>query len=178
MNEIWGNFVNRIRAIYFSLKENKRYRYLIAIILFFLLIHVSLCSNHRSENNNENVKIPSHTEIAATIYAEIYLHTEIAATIYAQLTPAESSTPIPTDTLIPTITSFPTDTPTVYPTITPIPTSISAASSNCDPSYPDVCIPSPPPDLDCGDIPYRRFWVLPPDPHGFDRDNDGIGCES
>ena len=121
--------------------------------------------------------MPDHTEIAATIYAEIYLRTEIAATIYAQLTPAESSTPISTDTLIPKITSFPPDTPTVYPTITPIPTSVSAASSNCDPSYPDVCIPSPPPDLDCDEIPYRRFRVLPPDPHGFDGDVDGIGCE-
>lgn len=49
---------------------------------------------------------------------------------------------------------------------------------NCDPSYPTVCIPPYPPDLDCGDIPHRRFKVLPPDPHGFDRDNDGIGCES
>jgi len=47
----------------------------------------------------------------------------------------------------------------------------------CDPSYPDVCIPPPPPDLDCRDIPYRRFRVLPPDPHGFDRDRDGIGCQ-
>ena len=49
--------------------------------------------------------------------------------------------------------------------------------AGCDPSYPDVCIPPPPPDLDCRDIPYRRFRVLPPDPHGFDRDRDGIGCE-
>ncbi|WP_114313566.1 thermonuclease family protein [Thermus caldifontis] len=47
----------------------------------------------------------------------------------------------------------------------------------CDPSYPTVCIPPPPPDLDCTDIPYRRFKVLPPDPHRFDRDGDGIGCE-
>ncbi len=51
-------------------------------------------------------------------------------------------------------------------------------SSNCSPSYPSVCIPPPPPDLDCKDIPYRRFTVLPPDPHGFDGDSDGIGCES
>jgi len=51
-------------------------------------------------------------------------------------------------------------------------------SGNCDPSYPDVWIPSPPPDLDCGEIPFRRFRVLPPDPHRFDRDKDGIGCES
>lgn len=49
---------------------------------------------------------------------------------------------------------------------------------SCDPSYPTVCIPPPPPDLDCGDIPYRRFTVLAPDPHRFDGDHDGIGCES
>jgi hypothetical protein len=49
---------------------------------------------------------------------------------------------------------------------------------NCDPSYPTVCIPPPPPDLDCGDIPYRNFTVLPPDPHGFDGDHDGVGCET
>ncbi len=49
---------------------------------------------------------------------------------------------------------------------------------DCDPAYPDVCIPSPPPDLDCADIPYRNFLVLPPDPHRFDGDGDGIGCES
>jgi hypothetical protein len=45
------------------------------------------------------------------------------------------------------------------------------------PSYPEVCIPPYPPDLNCGDISDRRFAVLPPDPHGFDWNNDGIGCE-
>lgn len=54
----------------------------------------------------------------------------------------------------------------------------SPDESNCDPSYPDFCIPPPPPDLDCGDIPQKNFTVLPPDPHRFDGDNDGIGCES
>lgn len=49
--------------------------------------------------------------------------------------------------------------------------------AQCDSAYPDVCIPSPPPDLDCADIPYRRFRVLSPDPHRFDRDGDGVGCE-
>lgn len=58
------------------------------------------------------------------------------------------------------------------------PASSSAArTGSCDPSYPDVCIPPPPPDLDCGDIEHRRFRVLQPDPHGFDGDRDGIGCE-
>ncbi len=50
-------------------------------------------------------------------------------------------------------------------------------TESCDPSYPDVCIPPPPPDLDCKDVPYRNFKVLPPDPHHFDGDHDGIGCE-
>ena len=52
------------------------------------------------------------------------------------------------------------------------------SGSSCDPSYPDFCIPSPPPDLDCGDIPHKRFSVTGSDPHGFDGDSDGIGCES
>lgn len=58
-----------------------------------------------------------------------------------------------------------------------VPTTPAQLSRNCHPSYPDVCIPYPPPYLNCRDIPYRRFRVLPPDPHRFDRDKDGIGCE-
>lgn len=49
--------------------------------------------------------------------------------------------------------------------------------NNCDLAYPDFCIPKNSPDLNCRDISQRRFKVLPPDPHGFDRDRDGIGCE-
>ena len=48
----------------------------------------------------------------------------------------------------------------------------------CDPSYPGLCIPPPPPDLDCDNISARNFRVLPPDPHRFDDDNDGIGCQT
>jgi micrococcal nuclease len=47
----------------------------------------------------------------------------------------------------------------------------------CDPAYPDACIPPPPPDLDCSDIDERRVTVLPPDPHNFDGDHNGVGCE-
>lgn len=53
-----------------------------------------------------------------------------------------------------------------------------APVKKCDPSYPDVCITPYPPDLDCGEIPYHDFKVIQPDSHGFDRDKDGIGCES
>jgi hypothetical protein len=50
--------------------------------------------------------------------------------------------------------------------------------SECDPSYPDVCIASPPPDLNCDDVGFLSFRVLPPDPHGFDGNDNGIGCEA
>jgi micrococcal nuclease len=57
--------------------------------------------------------------------------------------------------------------------------SMGIASSSCDPAYPTVCIRplNPGGDLDCADIPHRRFQVLPPDPHNFDGDGNGIGCE-
>jgi Staphylococcal nuclease homologue len=73
----------------------------------------------------------------------------------------------------------PTSTPVaprVAPTLQPSPTT-APPSGNCSPAYPTVCIPPPPPDLDCRQIPFRRFEVLPPDPHRFDPESDGIGCE-
>jgi hypothetical protein len=58
-------------------------------------------------------------------------------------------------------------------------TTTTSPPRRCDPHYPGVCIPPYPPDLDCGDVPYRNFRVLAPDPHGFDGiDNDGVGCET
>lgn len=61
----------------------------------------------------------------------------------------------------------------IYPSTTdvPAPTNVSQPTqANCDSAYPDVCIPPPPPDLNCVDVPYDNFTVLPPDPHGFDGD--------
>ena len=48
----------------------------------------------------------------------------------------------------------------------------------CLPSYPEFCIAPGQPDLDCADIGYRNFAVIGADPHRFDGDKDGIGCES
>jgi hypothetical protein len=54
----------------------------------------------------------------------------------------------------------------------------SRGRAGCSAAYPTVCIPPAPPDLDCPDVlPRKRFKVLAPDPHRFDGDNDGIGCE-
>ena len=55
---------------------------------------------------------------------------------------------------------------------------IDIEKSKCDESYPDFCIPHSPPDLNCSDVSEKRFTVLSPDPHGFDGDGDGVGCES
>ena len=54
----------------------------------------------------------------------------------------------------------------------------STPGQSCDSSYPTVCIPPPPPDLDCADVPYRNFAVRGADPHRFDGEGDGVGCES
>jgi hypothetical protein len=52
----------------------------------------------------------------------------------------------------------------------------------CAASYPTICVPPPPPSLGCADIAARNFRVIysvpAPDPHGFDPDHDGVGCES
>ena len=54
---------------------------------------------------------------------------------------------------------------------------VQSVAAKCDKAYPTVCIPSPRPYLNCKNIRYRNFKVLPPDPHKFDGDKDGIGCE-
>jgi len=54
----------------------------------------------------------------------------------------------------------------------------NTSNENCDSSYPDARKASPSPNLNCGDVPYKNIKVQGDDPHGFDRDSDGIGCES
>ena len=51
------------------------------------------------------------------------------------------------------------------------------STEGCDSSYPEICITTYSAKLICADIPFRNFTVLLPDPHGFDSDGDGTGCE-
>jgi hypothetical protein len=80
-----------------------------------------------------------------------------------------------------TATTEATTTNNTATTMTTVTASAPPPPTNCDPSYPTVCIP-PPPDLDCGQIAHRNFQVIytvpNPDPHNFDGDRDGIGCET
>ncbi len=99
------------------------------------------------------------------------------------LTP--DSTPSLTPDSTPSLTpdSTPSTEPTQPSALTPAPTTPQAPEptplpqADCDPSYPDFCIEPPPPILGCGEIVFGNFTVLPPDPHGFDEDKDGTGCE-
>lgn len=50
------------------------------------------------------------------------------------------------------------------------------AASNCDPNY-SPCVPNVSYDLDCPDIGFS-VTVIGSDPHRFDADHDGHGCES
>ncbi len=51
--------------------------------------------------------------------------------------------------------------------------------SRCEPAYPNVCIPSPPPDLECDDkqVPEGPFRAKDEDPHRLDSNKDGSACE-
>jgi len=81
----------------------------------------------------------------------------------------------------------PTPVPTPVPVVAPPPpvAPIVAPPSNCESSYPDICIPIGSSDLDCPDMYAQgismirvRYDVANPDPHRFDgSDNDGWGCE-
>ena len=88
-------------------------------------------------------------------------------------------------TALPTVTTSPS---AATPQATSVPMEATPSGSKgmnnqddrvgCEPSYPDVCIPPVEQvgDLDCAAIGVQLFRVLPPDPHGFDGDFDGIGC--
>ena len=65
------------------------------------------------------------------------------------------------------------DAPSAPPAADPAP-----PSGGCDPSYPTLCIPPGSADIDCPEIGATDFPVYQPDPHGFDGDGDGVGCES
>jgi hypothetical protein len=51
--------------------------------------------------------------------------------------------------------------------------------AQCDANYSGACVPAHPPDLDCADLRelgIETVRVLASDPHGLDRDGDGVGC--
>ena len=92
----------------------------------------------------------------------------------------ESTAPKPSGTPRPVTPSQngPIESEYTPPIESTAPQATPAPAQNCDRvSYPDVCVPVAPPYLSCSDIPDRNFRVRAPDPHRFDADGNGIGCE-
>jgi hypothetical protein len=130
----------------------------------------------------------SGKEVSATLITNLDTVSTVnqgATVVFITYSP--TATQIATRTRVPTWTPNADITPISIPTKKPSPTNTQVVIvpaptqqvyNNCSPAYPSVCIPPPPPDLNCPDIPYRNFTVLAPDPHGFDRNNDGVGCEN
>lgn len=85
-------------------------------------------------------------------------------------TPATPSPPLPS----PPTADSPTPPSPRVPS-TPDPSIPSVPTTGAGDGY---VAPPPPPDLDCSDVSAREFDVRPGDPHRFDADGDGIGCES
>ncbi len=81
-----------------------------------------------------------------------------------QTTESSTSAPAPSTTTSP---SAPQPAPTPAP---------QPAAGNCDPNY-SPCVPHVSYDLDCGDIGFA-VRVIGSDPHRFDANRDGYGCES
>jgi hypothetical protein len=118
---------------------------------------------------------PETPDVAAVATSEASpTPAELPSLAPAPATTAAAPTPVRTTAAAPRAPR--TTTSTRRPA--PVRTSTSTRAAGCDPAYPTVCIPPPPPDLDCGQIKYRNFRVLAPDPHRLDSDNDGIGCET
>lgn len=162
----------------------------------FLLVSVLLlaaCGSSNLENaqGTEAFKtlVSANMQIMAAS-ANALDQTSVASTPLTEtLMPTETATQLPTEaytlTFIPSPTR--TSTATFLPTWTLAPVDNSqtrdgnsggGSTGGCDDSYPDFCIPPPPPDRNCGDIDEKDFTVDGDDPHGFDGDHDGIGCES
>ncbi|MHB8807476.1 MAG: hypothetical protein ACYC59_07835 [Anaerolineaceae bacterium] len=101
MSNLFSDSVKRIKhgfsSVLHQYKTNRNYKVIIIVLTFVLFLPIlTLYNNAFNTSKNIASSIPNHTEIASTIYAEIYLRTDIAATIYAQITSVTTDTPIPT----------------------------------------------------------------------------------
>jgi len=151
--------VNRITRKQLSRKQSSLGLGTILIILFVL---IGVTAPPPSEKSGSKVKGETATQEVASPSPEN------SPTPSASPSPSPTSTPSPSPSPAKTVISSPS--PTTQ-------SNSSSARSGCDLSYPTVCIAPPPPDLDCKDVSYKGFKVLPPDPHNFDGNHDGVGCE-
>jgi micrococcal nuclease len=149
-----------------------RYLYIDDLFVNEEMVRAGLAIARRYEPDTSLAKVLEAAQSAAEQSAIGLFSTDASSSTTTTLRATTSTTGRPTSTTSPPVTT------TAPPVTTTGPVTTTAPAGNCDPSYPDFCIPPPPPDLNCGDVGVNDFTVRSPDPHGFDRDNDGIGCES
>src|SRR5215216_11384 len=158
----------------------------VAAPLAFALILTQVVSSVSATASSIVARIPTATASPTATITSMPPHRvkntlTPAASAMKTLSSVQPATFTATQSLTGITTIGPTQTPSATPTLFPtpmvqpsdtalIPVSGGETAVGCDPAYPGVCIAPPPPDLDCKDVPYRRFQVLSPDPHNFDRD--------
>lgn len=125
------------------------------------------CAGETPPEEDPNAQVPT-----ATTTTQIQ---GLVSTVGATTQPSSTATPVPAAT--------PTDlrpAATIQRTATvalPTPTMTTVAIT-CDPNYTGACVPPYPPGVNCADIAAKRFQSVGSDPHGLDRDGNGIACES
>lgn len=150
-----------------------------------LMLGIGIGTASASGGGSQQSTGPGESTLPTTVEPVVPNQSDVLG-LPAEPTPAPTTAkPAPKPKAAPTApkpTQQPAKIATVTPSARPKPTTKPspppAPKANCDPSYPDVCIPPGPPDLNCPDVSYTDFRVVGDDPHGFDRDGDGIGCES
>jgi len=172
--------------------SHKLLNYSIAIIVCFccvcLVLAIAVNSSGSKFSTPTPIQIFDTSLPISTLIAFTYsaARTQTAVLYPAQLSTATLALPIeniPTSTIFifQLQTNVAQPTSFIYSTNTPysLATQPPSSGDNCEPAYPDVCIHASP-RLNCVELrklSIFHFRVLPPDPLGYDKDNDGIGCE-
>lgn len=127
-------------------------------ILVLIAVISGVSSDTPSESEQAQLEAPGTsavTEVDESIADETVPQVAAESTEYIEPEPAETVTLAP---------------------VAPAPAPKPKPSSNCDPNY-TPCVPNVSYDLDCPDISFS-VEVIGLDPHRFDRDGDGYGCEA
>jgi hypothetical protein len=152
---------------------NSSYKVVLAFLVIFSFMLFTSCQNIAGDElENVSTSSPSPTSsifVAPTIQATF---TPLPGDIYF-LYQTQTAAP-PTYPPIRWQTKTPT-TPTPLYTLTA--RVIAVTKSSCLLAYPDFCI-SPDKRVGCEALGKYDFTVLTPDPYNYDKDNDGLGCDT
>jgi|GEM_PF-3013574 len=111
------------------------------------------------------VRVKTRWQLSLSPQEQQALHTGLTICVEQQLPAVPEAAPLQ---IIDFSTTAPIPHAAAPPAITP---------GTCDARYQNTCIPISAGDLDCADITARDFDAAGSDPHNFDGNNNGQGCE-